>query len=146
MKKYLESGGPIRSSSIPAELFTYENKWIEVYVDQIESLLKALADQNRLKIMAALSKKKLCVCELAALLKITQPSVSKHLKKLRESHLIDSEQDGFWTNYYIPEKTIKNNKLVKVMLEQVLHEKDTVKFLKGMKCLKRESICNTKVT
>ncbi len=113
-------------------------------MDQIEILLKALADQNRLRIMAALSQKKLCVCELAELLSISQPSVSKHLKKLREAHLIDSEQDGFWTNYYISEKTLKSNKLVGVLLEQLVREKETVNFLKDIKRLDRERLCCTK--
>lgn len=113
-------------------------------MDQIEVLLKALADQNRLRIIAALSHKKLCVCELAELLKITQPSVSKHLKKLREAQLIESEQDGFWTNYYIPEVVLKNNKIVKVVLDQLLTEKEMVIFLKEIKRLDRERICCTK--
>ena len=43
----------------------------------------------------------MCVCELAFILGITQPSVSKHLKKLTSAGLIEKEQDGFWTNYYL---------------------------------------------
>ena len=43
----------------------------------------------------------MCVCELAYVLGIKQPSVSRHLKKLKEAGLIDNEQDGKWTNYEI---------------------------------------------
>lgn len=43
----------------------------------------------------------MCVCELAYILGVTQPSVSRHLKKMKEVGLIGDEQDGFWTNYYL---------------------------------------------
>ena len=70
-------------------------------INNFEKVLKAYADKNRLRILKLLEKKKMCVCELAFVLDIAQPSVSRHLKKLRSAGLIDSEPDGFWTNYYI---------------------------------------------
>lgn len=66
-----------------------------------EIFLKALADKNRLRMVYLLSQKKLCVCELAYVLNISQPTVSKHLKKLESAQLIGYEQDGLWTNYYL---------------------------------------------
>ena len=68
---------------------------------QLTKVLKILADKNRLRILKLLEKKKFCVCELAAILGITQPSTSRHLKKLKSAGLIDDEQEGFWTNYFI---------------------------------------------
>lgn len=65
----------------------------------LERTLKALADGNRLRIIALLAEQKLCVCELANILRITQPSVSKHLKKLKQAGIIKSEQNGLWTDY-----------------------------------------------
>ena len=71
-------------------------------METLDKTLKAFADINRLRILKLLEKnKKMCVCELAFVLGITQPSVSKHLKKLLGAGLIESEQDGFWTNYFI---------------------------------------------
>ncbi len=64
-------------------------------------VLKVLADKNRLRILKLLEKRKFCVCELAAILGITQPSTSRHLKKLKAAGLISDEQEGFWTNYFI---------------------------------------------
>ncbi|MDD5079235.1 MAG: metalloregulator ArsR/SmtB family transcription factor [Candidatus Omnitrophica bacterium] len=64
-------------------------------------ILKALAGTNRLRIIKLLEKKRLCVCELAFILGITQPSVSRHLKKLKSAGLIGDEQKGLWTNYKI---------------------------------------------
>ena len=54
----------------------------------LDKTLKAFADSNRLRILKLLEKKKMCVCELAFVLGITQPSVSKHLKKLTSTGLI----------------------------------------------------------
>ena len=51
-------------------------------VKKIENLLKILADEKRLRILSLLRKKPRCVCELAAVLGVTQPSVSRHLNKL----------------------------------------------------------------
>lgn len=69
-------------------------------MDALIRTLKALADKNRLRIVGLLSHRRLCVCELAYVLKITQPSVSKHLKKLKQAGIIQSEQKGLWTNYF----------------------------------------------
>jgi len=54
----------------------------------------------------------MCVCELAFVLGITQPSVSKHLKKLSSAGIVESEQDRFWTNYYLR----KDNEFLKMLL------------------------------
>lgn len=67
----------------------------------LTKVLKTLADQNRLRILKLLEKKKLCVCELSSILGITQPSISRHLKKLKSVGLINEEQEGFWTNYFL---------------------------------------------
>ncbi len=79
---------------------------------ELEKSLKALADKNRLRILKLLEVRKMCVCELAFVLGITQPSVSKHLKKLSAVGIIESEQDRFWTNYYLR----RDNELLKMLL------------------------------
>jgi len=79
---------------------------------ELEKLLKALADKNRLRIIKLLEARKMCVCELAFVLGITQPSVSKHLKKLGSAGVTSYEQDCFWTNYYLRQ----DNKSLKILL------------------------------
>jgi ArsR family transcriptional regulator, arsenate/arsenite/antimonite-responsive transcriptional repressor len=64
-------------------------------------VLKICSDKNRIRILKLLQEKKMCVCELAFVLGITQPSVSRHLKKLKKAGLVDIEQDSFWTNYFL---------------------------------------------
>ena len=70
-------------------------------MNDLEKILKILGDKNRLRILKLLEKKKMCVCELAAVLGITQPSVSRHLRKLKMLNLIGEEQDSLWSNYYL---------------------------------------------
>jgi ArsR family transcriptional regulator len=67
----------------------------------IEKVFKAVSDRNRLRILKLLETRKMCVCELAFVLGIKQPSVSRHLRKLKAAGLVDNEQDGIWTNYII---------------------------------------------
>ena len=75
-----------------------------VTIKQLEKVIKASADANRLRIINMLLKKPMCVCEIAFVLGITQPSVSRHLKKLKDAGFIDRETDGLWTNYFIKPK------------------------------------------
>ena len=57
-------------------------------------VLKAVADKNRMRILKMLERKSMCVCELAAVLGIKQPSVSKHLVILKNAGLIEDERNG----------------------------------------------------
>lgn len=59
-------------------------------------LFKALGDENRLRIVAALAEKTYCVCDLARCLDIAQPTLSHHLKILRETGLVRGEKEGQW--------------------------------------------------
>jgi len=52
------------------------------------------ADPTRLKIMWALSKERMCVCDLAVLLGITKSAVSHQLKSLRLTNLVHYEKEG----------------------------------------------------
>lgn len=71
---------------------------------EIEKTLKALSDKNRLRIINMLEKKPLCVCEITKILGIKQPSVSRHLKKLKTAGIIGERKDGFFTEYFLIKK------------------------------------------
>lgn len=70
-------------------------------IKDLDKIVKASADANRIRILNMLQGKKMCVCEIAFVLGISQPSVSRHLKKLRSAGFIESENEGLWTNYYL---------------------------------------------
>ena len=62
-------------------------------------VLKALADETRLRALCALTGGELCVCQLIALLELAPSTVSKHLSVLRNARLVDSRKDGRWMYY-----------------------------------------------
>ena len=71
--------------------------------ERLAEVAKALVDPVRLQLVDVLRKHagKVCVCELVPLFDISQPTLSHHLKKLREAGIVDSERQGLWAYYYV---------------------------------------------
>jgi ArsR family transcriptional regulator, arsenate/arsenite/antimonite-responsive transcriptional repressor len=71
--------------------------------ERMAALAKALSDPVRLQLVDVLRKHagKVCVCELVPLFDLSQPTVSHHLKVLREAGLVASERRGLWAYYYV---------------------------------------------
>ncbi|HKU67107.1 MAG TPA: metalloregulator ArsR/SmtB family transcription factor [Candidatus Baltobacteraceae bacterium] len=65
------------------------------------ALMKALADPHRLTILASLARAEdeICVCDFTAGLPLNQPTVSHHLKILRDAALVTAERRGTWVYY-----------------------------------------------
>ena len=70
---------------------------------RMAAVAKALGDPIRLQLVDVLRKHagKVCVCELVPLFEVSQPTLSHHLKKLRDAGLVDSERRGLWAYYYV---------------------------------------------
>ena len=66
------------------------------------NITKALADENRVRILAALKGGELCVCQLIELLELAPSTVSKHLSILRLARLVKSRKKGRWVYYRLP--------------------------------------------
>ena len=77
-------------------------------------LLQAAADPTRLAILRQLSEEEsICACDFTATCDVSQPTVSHHLKVLREAGWVDSERRGTWIWYRIrPEAVIRMRDLV----------------------------------
>jgi ArsR family transcriptional regulator, arsenate/arsenite/antimonite-responsive transcriptional repressor len=78
----------------------------EVERDQAQrmaAIAKALGDPVRLQLVDVLRKHagKVCVCELVPLFDLSQPTVSHHLKKLKDAGIVGSERQGLWAYYYV---------------------------------------------
>lgn len=58
------------------------------------TILKALADPTRIKILKMLEHRELCVCEIHAALHLAQPTISKHLKILEVAGLVDKRKEA----------------------------------------------------
>lgn len=74
------------------------------------ALLRALADPHRLAILATLARAEdeVCVCDFTAGLPLNQPTVSHHLKILRESGLVTCERRGTWVYYRLAADARRN--------------------------------------
>ena len=71
--------------------------------ERVAGVAKALGDPIRLQLVDVLRKHagKVCVCELVPLFDLAQPTVSHHLKVLRDAGVVGSERRGLWAYYYV---------------------------------------------
>jgi len=68
----------------------------------------ALGDEIRLKILQLLARHEaLCVCEIQEAFDVGQPTISHHLKLLRDADLVDVERRGTWAYYSLRKDTLK---------------------------------------
>jgi ArsR family transcriptional regulator, arsenate/arsenite/antimonite-responsive transcriptional repressor len=76
---------------------------------RIADVAKALGDPIRLQLVDVLRKHagKVCVCELVPLFDVSQPTLSHHLKKLRDAGIVDCERSGLWAYYYVIPDALK---------------------------------------
>lgn len=63
-------------------------------LDLLEVFFKAIADPTRLKILALISKERLCVCDIAVIIDMSQSAVSHQLRVLKQANLIVKEKVG----------------------------------------------------
>lgn len=77
-------------------------------------IFKALADTSRLRIIWALNRGEMCVCDLAALLGITESAVSHQLRLLRTLRLVSNRREGTVLYYRLNDRHIEQ--LVQVAL------------------------------
>lgn len=68
------------------------------------NVTKALADENRLRILMALQGGEACVCQLTELMGLAMSTVSKHLSVLYQAGLVNARKEGRWMYYSLPGK------------------------------------------
>lgn len=100
-------------------------------------ILKLLGDRTRLTIIMLLDVKQCCVCELTEILRISQPAVSQHLRKLRDARLVKEERRGQWI-YYSLNKEAEFYPFVESILEYVPEQEQ---YLEEMQHTKRKNMC-----
>jgi len=71
-------------------------------------LFKALSDPNRLSIVEMLSCGELCACVILEKLRITQPTLSHHMRSLCNSGLVNGRRAGKWTYYTLDEGALQD--------------------------------------
>ena len=105
--------------------------------------MKALSDPNRVKIVKMLQHKVMCVCEMKEALHISQPSVSKHLKILEESGLVENRKDGLWVNYSLSDGVASPYaaSLLGNLRHWLEHEPAITEIIRKLPDIKRENVC-----
>jgi ArsR family transcriptional regulator, arsenate/arsenite/antimonite-responsive transcriptional repressor len=63
------------------------------------AITKALADENRVRMLLALRDGELCACQIIELVQLAPSTVSKHMSILKQARLVDSRKDGRWVYY-----------------------------------------------
>lgn len=80
--------------------------------------LKTLADPTRLRMLDLLAQGQdtLCVCHITQQFPVHQPTISHHLRLLREAGLVDCEKRGVWAYYWATDEGKRSLSLVKTLL------------------------------
>ena len=113
----------------------------------VEKIVKALADKNRIRIICLLkAKKELCVCEITDIIGLSQPTISSHLKLLENAGLIESHKEGLWVNYNINSRSGPlSSGLIKTIYKDLEKDKQIVSDLKKLKNINRDMICRKRM-
>ncbi len=74
---------------------------MELCEKKIAGVFKALADENRIRVLKLLQSGEKCACVLLDDLHITQPTLSHHMKILCDSGIVTGRKDGKWMHYSI---------------------------------------------
>ncbi|HWR15096.1 MAG TPA: metalloregulator ArsR/SmtB family transcription factor [Terriglobales bacterium] len=67
----------------------------------METLLRALSEKVRLRILHLIGDTELCVCFFVESLQLPQPTISRHLGYLRRSNLVSARREGLWMHYRV---------------------------------------------
>ena len=110
------------------------------------AVITALADENRVRILMALSPKELCVCQIVELLGLAPSTVSKHMAILKQARLVDSRKDGRWMFYRLaeddaPAEAKEMTALVIRLLAGDQRMRDDAKRLKKILKIDAEELC-----
>lgn len=87
-------------------------------------IFKAFCDENRLMILEMLQSGEKCACKLLEALKISQSTLSHHMKILCESGVVSSRKEGKWTHYSISTDGSEKAKQLLTSLTTIIGQED----------------------
>lgn len=102
MSTHLVRSLPVRTRTAGCCVAVKQPALSQALTDTLAERLKALGDPTRLRMLDLLARQDepLCVCDITPLFPQNQPTISHHLRLLREAGLIDSEKRGIWAYYW----------------------------------------------
>ena len=89
-------------------------------VEKMAAFYKIFGDSTRIRILCALDKAELCVCDISSLLGMTISAVSHQLKLLRESDLVKTRRDGKVVYYSLADEHVQQ--IIECGMEHILEK------------------------
>ncbi len=110
------------------------------------AVTKALADENRVRVLMVLEPGELCVCQIVELLGLAPSTVSKHMAILKQARLVDSRKEGRWMFYQLagedaPVEAREAIALVSRLLARDAKAQEDAKLLKQIVKMDRDELC-----
>lgn len=105
----------------------YTEPRIEAMVEEF----KVLGDKTRLRIIALLQSRELCVCDLTDVLGISQPGVSQQMRRLRQAGFVNERREGQWIYYSL---NMENPLLALLLVMLPKSEEDEKKIMASKGC------------
>ena len=95
-----------------------------ITLDKQIEVFKALSDKNRLLILEMLSCGEMCACDIMDKLKLTQPTISHHMKVLHHAGLINTKKSGKWMIYSINKELV--DEITKFIVKLTSYKDDCI--------------------
>jgi ArsR family transcriptional regulator len=99
-----------------------------VDLEKSANVLKLLGDKTRLTIVGILKQRECCVCEFLEVFKMSQPSISQHLRKLKDAGMVKEERRGQWIYYSLNQQSELYG-LIEDILGHVPDQTDKIKLI-----------------
>lgn len=106
-------------------------------MEKVVQHLKALADETRLKLLTLLAERPCCVCELAEVLNMSQPTITRHLQKLLDAGFLKTKKCENFQIYWIEPRGTKLKQLLDMVLSIVKEEMEIEALLETLKRSRR---------
>jgi len=113
---------------------------------ELIAVMKAMADESRLKIIWALNGRELCVCQIVALLGSATSTVSKHVSILRQARLVESRKDGRWSYFRLADHEVPDEarRAAELVIESLTNDpgmRGDAERLRRILEIDREELC-----
>ncbi|MDZ7860372.1 MAG: metalloregulator ArsR/SmtB family transcription factor [Candidatus Krumholzibacteriota bacterium] len=109
------------------------------------NVIKALADNNRVRILCVLKERELCVCQIIEMLGLAPSTVSKHLSILRQARLLDDRKEGRWMYYRWPGRPdVLVRKILKLLTDSLGDDEQVqadMRSVDKIMCIQKETLC-----
>jgi len=114
-------------------------------MDELVEIHKALANRNRLRIVALLMDRPMCVCEVRHVLNLAQPTVTRHLQDLQRAGLVRSEKNASWMDYRLAQdRSPYTDALLRPLRKYLASDPQILKDRAAARRTDRRTICAAK--